>query len=259
MQNAECRMQSELTTESMRINILNVMFDNVTRAEALERLRLFLEHDSCHILYTPNPEMVMSANSDAGFLDVLNKADLIVPDGIGIVLASWINGYRLKERVAGCDLIFDMFDAIKDTGKTVYLLGGKPGVAELAAQNMRVKYQGLSIIGCHDGYFSKDDESQLLDEIITLKPDILLVGLGMERQEKWIHDNRDLPVRLAAGVGGSLDIMSGTVKRAPKFFRQIGLEWFYRLISQPSRAQRMLKLPIFVIKVFYRRMICLIK
>ena len=236
-----------------RVNILNVPFDNITRAEALERLLEFLKHDGSHILYTPNPEMVMAANSDAEFMAVLKKADLVVPDGTGIILASRIIGEGLKERVTGCDLIFALFGAIKDTGKTVYLLGGKPGVAELAAKNMRVKYQGLNIIGCHDGYFSKEDEPRLLDAITRLKPDVLLVGLGMGRQEKWIYRNRELPVRLIAGVGGSLDIMSGTVKRAPIIFRRVGLEWFYRLMSQPARARRMLKLPLFALKVIFHR------
>jgi len=233
----------------MRVKILNVPFDNVTRAEALGRLLQFLEQDGNHILYTPNPEMIMAAESDAEFMTVLNSADLVVPDGIGVVLASWITRPRLKERVAGCDLIFALFDVIKDTNKTVYLLGGKPGVTELAAENMRKKYPGLNIIGCRDGYFTKDDEPQVLDEITRLKPDILLVGLGMVQQEKWIYHNRTLPARLTAGVGGSLDVMSGTVKRAPAVFQKMGLEWFYRLISQPTRARRMLQLPIFAVKV----------
>jgi len=233
----------------MRVNILNVLFDNLTNADALDLLLEFLEQGGNHILYTPNPEMVMAANSDAELMTVLNSADLIVPDGIGIVWASRIIGRRLKERVAGCDLILALFGAIKDTGKTVYLLGGKPGIAELATKNMIIKYQGLNIIGCHDGYFSEEDEPKILDDITRLKPDILLVGLGMGRQEKWIYRNRTLPVRLMVGVGGSLDVMSGSVKRAPKIFRQMGLEWFYRLISQPSRALRMLKLPAFMIKV----------
>ena len=237
----------------MRINILNVLFDNLNRTEALGLLLTFLEQSGNHILYTPNPEMVMAANSDAEFLTILNSADLIVPDGIGVVLASWIAGNRLKERVAGCDLIFSLFDAIHNTKKTVYLLGGKPGIAELAARNMRKKYHGLNIIGFHDGYFSKEDEPQILKEITYLKPDILLVGLGMVRQEKWIYHNRALPVRLTAGIGGSLDVMSGTVKRAPIFFQRTGLEWFYRLISQPGRIWRMLQLPVFVVKIIVRK------
>ena len=237
----------------MRVNILNILFDNLTCAEALKRLLLFLVQDGYHILYTPNPEMVMAACSDASLMNVINSADLVVPDGIGIVLASRITGQHIKERVAGCDLIYALFNEIKNTGKTVYLLGGKPGVAELAAKNMCIKFQGLDIIGCHHGYFSPEQEPALLDEIIRLKPDILLVGMGMVRQEKWIHNNRDLPVRLAAGVGGSIDIMAGTVKRAPIILRRMGLEWLYRLISQPRRAHRMLKLPIFMVKVIIHK------
>ena len=237
----------------MRVNILDVPFDNVTRAEALARLLGFLEQDGCKLVCTPNPEMVMAAAGDAEFMRVLNSADLVVPDGIGVVLASRLIGQPLKERVAGCDLMFALLDSVKGTGKTVFFLGGKPGVAELAAENMREKYPGLGIIGFRDGYFNDETERELLNELTRLKPDVLLVGLGMGRQEKWIDRNRSLPVRLAVGVGGSLDVMSGTVKRAPVIFQRLGLEWFYRLILQPSRVWRMLSLPVFVIKVVKRR------
>ena len=240
--------------DKMKTNILGVDIDVVTRSEALAILLGFLDGETNHILFTPNPEFVLEARKDHEFMDILNKGDLVVPDGVGIVLASRITGEKIKERVAGCDLILSLFDEIKDKERTIYFFGGKPGVAEKAKANMEEKYPGLIIIGCSDGYYDKKKERLIIREIQSLKPDILLVFNSFPKQEKWIYEHKKrLPVKLTAGLGGSIDVMAKTVKRAPAFMRKIGLEWFWRLLLQPSRIKRMYKLPLFFFRVILER------
>ena len=231
-----------------RANILGVMIDAVTKREALSKLLHFLKEDKYHMLFTPNPEFIMEAQKDREFMSILNKGDLVVPDGVGIVIASRLLGEKIKGRVTGCDLILSLFGAVK--GKySVYLLGGAPGVAEMAKANMEARF-GLNIIGFADGFFDKQKERRIIKEIQKLKPDILLVGTGFPKQEKWIYEHRNrLPVKISAGIGGSIDIMAGTVKRAPKIMRLLGIEWLWRLLLQPRRIKRMYKLPIFLLQV----------
>ncbi len=232
----------------MRTEILGVPFDVVTNDEALKKLLFYLAEDKNHLMFTPNPEMVMAAQKDDYFMQILKAGDLVVPDGIGIVLASKFNKVRIKERVAGCDTVTALLKKAK-SGTTVYLLGSKPGVCDKAKQNIERDYPNISVIGSHNGYFNKEEEILILEEIKQLKPDILLVGLGFPKQEKWLYENRGLPVRISAGIGGSLDVFAGTVKRAPVLFQRFGLEWLYRLIKQPSRIGRILVLPVFALKV----------
>jgi len=237
----------------MKTNILDVPVDVVNRREALDILLKFIKEDKNHLLITPNPEIIMKAQEDRALMDILKRADLVVPDGIGVVLASRLNKAKLPERVAGYDLVMSLFEAVSKSGAAVYLLGAAPGVAHTAKVNLENKYPGLCISGFHDGYFNSNEEAKILEEIRILKPDILLVGLGFPRQEKWMDEHRDLPVRISAGVGGSIDVMAGKVRRAPELFRRLGLEWVYRLISQPKRFLRMMILPVFVVKVIKRK------
>jgi len=237
----------------MKTTILGVDVDAVTKKEALGTLLKFLNGDKNHTLFTPNPEFVLLAQDDWEFKDILNTGDLVVPDGVGIVIASKFNEIKIKERVAGCDLVFSLFDAVKGT-RTVYLLGGKPGVAEKAKINMESKFSGLKVVGFHDGYFEAKEERSIIKEIRELSPDILLVGTGFPKQEKWIFKYKNkIPVKLTAGIGGSIDIMAGTVKRAPAVMRALGLEWLWRLLLQPKRILRIYKLPLFIIKVIQNK------
>ena len=230
--------------------ILGVPFDVVTIKEACEKTVEYLDTPGQHIICTPNPEIVMEAQKDKELFDILKAADMVVPDGIGVVWASKYTDQLLPERVAGYDLVQAVFSKIKDTGKTVYFFGGTPGTAALAAKRMMKKYPGLSIVGTHNGYFTQKEEKEIIAEIKNLSPSLLLVGLGAPKQEKWIYENmRFLNTKVCIGVGGSFDVMAGTVKRAPVIFQKLGLEWFYRLITQPSRWKRMLQLPKFAMKV----------
>lgn len=230
--------------------ILGVPFNNMSAVEALEMALMCLEGEGKSILFTPNPEMVMEAQKDEEFMTVLNGSTINVPDGIGIVYGSRFTSNPIAERVAGYDLVQSIFDRIKTSRKTVYFFGGAPGVAQAAKEAMEKKYRGLNIVGVADGYFDEEKEKQIIDEINELRPDLLLVGIGFPKQEKWIYNNIErLNVKMAVGVGGSFDVMSGNVKRAPKIFINLGLEWFHRLITQPTRYKRMLQLPVFMVEV----------
>ncbi len=231
-------------------NILGVPINNVNLNEALGLVLLYLEDNEKKIIFTPNPEFIMNAINDKEFMDILNKSNLNIADGIGVVIGARILGYNIKERVAGFDLVQSLFSNIKNTDKTVYFLGASEETVVMAKEMMTKKYRGLKIIGTHNGYFKDEEDNIIIDQINELSPDILLVGLGSPRQEKWIYNNKDrLNVKVMIGVGGSFDVMSGNVKRAPKIFIKLNLEWFYRLITQPTRFKRMLKLPLFIIEV----------
>lgn len=237
-----------------KCKILGVNIDNITRVKAKNTLLEFLNGNSSKIVFTPNPEFIMAAQKDAEFMEILNKSDLNVPDGIGVVIASKFTNNKLPERVAGYDLLQEIFSEIKNTDKTVYFLGGASDIANRAKKAMEEKHQGLKIIGIHNGYFDENEEKLILNQIKELKPDLLLVGIGFPRQEKWIYNHiNELPVKVAIGVGGSFDGMCGNVKRAPDVFINLGLEWFYRLLKQPSRIGRMMKLPLFMIKVIFAK------
>lgn len=237
-----------------RTRVLDVPFDVVTMNQAVERVQGFLKEEKGHIVCTPNPEIVMDAQTDSALKHILERADLVIPDGIGVVWASKYSEIRLEERVAGFDLLQNLFQMLAQTETSFYFFGGAPGVANTAARMMSKKYEGLSIVGVHNGYFDEKEEKVIIEDIKKKKPSILLVGLGAPKQEKWIFEHlEELGVRVAIGVGGSFDGMAGTVKRAPKIFRKLGLEWFYRLIKQPTRWKRMMRLPKFVIEVLRRK------
>ena len=231
-------------------HVLGVPFDTYTMKEAVDRVMGFLSDRGQHIVCTPNPEIVMEAQNDKELMEILKASDLVIPDGIGVVWASKYSEIKIKERVPGFDLTQNVFEKIKDTDYKVYFFGGAPGVANEASKKMMKKYEGLKIVGTRNGYFKKEDEKDIVADIKNSGADILLVGLGAPKQEKWIYDNmRFTGAKVLIGVGGSFDVMSGNLKRAPKIFCKLGLEWFYRLITQPTRIKRMMRLPKFVIKV----------
>ena len=234
--------------------IMGVPFDVIKMDEASDKVMKFFEDGGCHIICTPNPEIVMEAQKDEKLMSILKAADMVVPDGIGVVLASKFNKVKIEERVAGYDLCHAVFEKMAKKEKTVYFFGGAPGVAHKAADKMTKQYKGLKIVGTRNGYFTAAEEKEIIREIKKLSPDLLLVGLGSPKQEKWIYENlRFTGAKAAIGVGGSFDVMAGVVKRAPKAFQKLGLEWFYRLLCQPTRIKRMMKLPVFAVKVFFSK------
>jgi len=231
---------------------MGVRFDNVTMDEALENAKQILAGNRAAYVVTPNAEIVYEAMHDEGLCSLLNGADLVLPDGAGVVLASKILKKPLKQKVAGVDFADNLLGILAQTGGSVYLLGSKPGVAELAAEKMLAKHPGLTIAGMADGYFK--DEGPVIEKINAVQPDVLFVCLGAPKQEKFMVAHREeLQVKLMAGLGGSLDSFAGTVKRAPKWMINLSLEWLYRLIKEPKRFKRMLRLPKFLWAVCLQR------
>ncbi len=247
-----------------RIDVRGVGFDNVTLTEAASILSEHIENGgTLAAVYTPNSEIVDACirDTDGELYGIINSAELIVPDGIGVVKASKILGTPLKEKVAGIELGSKMLDYAAEHGTPVYFLGGKPGVAETARDKLCEKLPALRVVGCSDGYFDKTGRAsdERIDAIASSGATLLFVCLGAPTQEKWIYDNKaalaNAGVRVAMGLGGSLDVYSGTAKRAPKIFISAGLEWFYRLLCEPRRVGRMMALPRFYfgIKKYARR------
>ncbi|MBR7185603.1 MAG: WecB/TagA/CpsF family glycosyltransferase [Clostridia bacterium] len=234
------------------INIRGVRFCNVTLDEAAAWVADTLAAPAkCpRTVFTPNSEIVQLCIEAPEHYALINSADLIIPDGIGVIKASRILGTPLKEKVAGIELGERTLALAAEQGYSVYFLGAKPGVAEQAAAKMKEKYPTLTVAGTHDGYFKKEgnENESVLSAIRAAAPDVLYVCLGVPAQEKWIAANREAlaGVKLCLALGGSLDVWAGNVKRAPKLFIKLGLEWFYRLCKEPRRIGRMMKLPKFL-------------
>lgn len=228
-----------------RLNILGVGVDTCTMDEATNFLVAATNSDSLTSVYTPNSEIILHAYKNPDYREVLNRGSLITADGIGVVYASKILKHPLPQRVSGFDLANELLKKAAPSGKTLYLFGGKPGVAERAAKKICELYPGINIVGISDGYFDAEKEKEIIADINAKSPDILFVCLGFPKQECWIDVHSDINAKVAMGIGGSLDVFAGEVKRAPEFFQRAGLEWFYRLLKQPSRFIRMLALPKF--------------
>lgn len=232
----------------MRIDVLGVGFDNLTLAEAAERGMELLHTEGARYVVTPNPEIVEVCREDPAAREAVNGAALVLPDGIGVIKGAAMLGTPLKERVPGVEFAAQLLERMAGEGKSLYLLGAKPGVAELAAERLKERYPGLRIAGTHDGYFQ--DDGPIVEDIRQSGADAVFVCLGAPKQELWMARNGlATGARLLCGLGGSLDVFAGTVKRAPKFWRDHGLEWFYRLCSDPRRLGRMIRLPLFLIHV----------
>jgi len=232
----------------MRIDVLGVGFDNYTMEEAIgEGLRM-IEEGGAHYVVTPNPEIVEICRESDEAKAVINGADLVLPDGIGIIYGAKILKTPLKGRVPGIEYAQALMKVMAEKGLSLFLLGAKPGVAEQAAEKLHEKYAGLKIVGTHDGYF-KEDEG-VIAAIRESGADVVFVCLGAPKQEFWMAKNGEATgAKLLLGLGGCLDVFSGNVKRAPAVFCKLGLEWFYRLITNPSRIGRMMKLPLFLVHV----------
>lgn len=243
-----------------KINIRGVDFDNVTMDEAADIAAQLIEKDGFDYIVTPNSEIVQMCINDASLYSIVNSASLIIPDGIGVVYASKVLGRPLKQKVAGFDLSKRVLDYAAKSGKKVYFFGsapekdGTPAVCDIAAEKVKELYPGIDVCGTRHGFFKDEDTDGIIEAINATGADILFVCLGAPKQEKWIFANRDkLKVSLAMGLGGSLDVYAGTVKRAPDIFIKLNLEWFYRLLKQPKRIGRMMNLPKFLFgTIFYK-------
>ena len=236
-----------------KVNILGVNIDKVNINEAVDKIFDMLDERKCHSVFTPNSEIILNAYKDAKFANILNSADLLTADGIGVVYASRILNDPLKERAAGFDIACGVIDRISESGHRLYLFGGKPGIAEQAKRNLEEKYPFIQIVGTRNGYFNPEDSQRIVNDINSVGADIVFVCLGAPKQEKWIYENQDkLRARVLMGIGGSLDVFAGEVERAPDVWCKLGLEWLYRLIKEPWRFKRMLALPKFALTVLFK-------
>ena len=232
----------------MRIDVLGVGFDNLTMDEAVERGMSLLRSEGAYYVVTPNPEIVEVCREDAAARAAVNGASLVLPDGIGVIKGAAMLGTPLKERTPGIEFAAHIVERMAEEGLSLYLLGAKPGVAEKAAENLKKQYPGLVIAGTHNGYFKED--GPVVEDIRQSGAACVFVCLGAPKQEFWMAKNGTATgAHLLCGLGGSLDVFAGTVERAPKFWCDHGLEWFYRLCKEPKRIGRMMKLPLFLVHV----------
>ena len=231
----------------MKIEVLGVSFDNVTMEQAAELGGKMLQEDRFHYVVTPNPEFILAAEKDESFRAVLNAADLVIPDGIGVIYSAKILGTPLSERVPGIEFSAKMLEKLDEMGGRLFLLGAKPGVAEKAGENICARYPNIVLCGTQDGYFK--DEEEVILKVAAAKPDLIFVCLGAPKQEKWMARwGQHTGAKMAIGLGGCLDVYAGNVERAPEAWQKMGMEWAYRLKKEPKRIGRMAKLPLVLVK-----------
>jgi len=229
-----------------KINILGIKIDSPKFKEAVAKIDGFINSGKKHQIVTVNPEFILTAQKDEKFKKILNQASLSVPDGTGLEYAAKAQGQNFPERITGVDLTWALAKLSEDRGYKIYLLGAGPGVALQVENRMRLIHPRINIVGAYDG---SPDEKGLIDRINYTNPDILFVAYGAPKQEKFIAKNLSrLNCKVAIGVGGAFDYISGIVDRAPLWVRKIGMEWLYRLIKQPHRFVRIyravIKFPI---------------
>ncbi len=237
-----------------KLNILGIEYDNVFQNEALDIVISFLDSDNCKTVVTPNSEIAQLCIENKEVKTAINSADLIIADGIGVIYASKILKKPLKQKVAGIDIAYLLLPILEKEQKSLFLLGGNEGIAELAKKNIKEKYPNINICGTQNGYF--ENEKEVIDKINAISPDVIFVCLGFPKQEIFMSKYKNIiNAKVMLGLGGTLDIIAGNKKRAPEFFINLKLEWLYRLIKEPKRIVRMLKLPkylFFAIKIRFR-------
>lgn len=230
-----------------QIHVLSVPIDVVTMTEAVDRVLSLVGQPKLHMVATANAEMIMMAQDNQRLLEVLQQADLVVPDGAGALWAAEQQGQRFPERVTGCDLLQQLLKAAKAHNIKVYCLGGAEGVVKKALENMTAELGELPVVGYHSGYFTAEEEVDILDEIQRSGAQLVFIAFGVPKQEFWIQEKlAHLDGVVAMGVGGSFDVLAGMLKRAPLWMQENRLEWLYRLALQPKRIIRMLALPKFM-------------
>ncbi len=227
------------------LSVLGVRWHPVDMERAVGSIRGFLRDPGFHLVVTLGTEMVMRAQEDGTFRQLVNEAELVVPDGIGLVWAARYCGYR-GSKVAGIELVGQVIRQVPEA--RLFLLGGAPGVAEEAARQMAGANPAVQIVGVRDGFFK--DDAEVIAQIKASGANVLLAGLGCPRQELWMRQHAEaLGVQVGIGVGGTFDVFAGRLNRAPRWMIRLGLEWLYRLLLQPSRWMRMLALPRFALRV----------
>ena len=239
-----------------KVRILGIDVDNINIDEAGEITKQLVENSnkSCKVIVAPNTEFIMMAQKDEEFYNILRGADLATPDSVGVMIGGKLQKKPLKQRIPGQMYFRKVLEVGEKEGWTFYLLGGKDDVPALATENLKKIYPNINIIGYHEGFFEKDSEEKVIEEINELQPNVLFVAMGAPIQEKWIEKHKhELNVDVAAGQGGTFDYEAGKIKRAPIIFQKLGIEWFWRLMLQPARIFRMIVLPIYLMKIVFTK------
>lgn len=235
--------------------ILGVRFDNVDLSQAYDIFIKFVDGPSLKTIFTPNPEFLLNAKKDTRFKNILNSGDLVLPDGIGIIISSRILKRPIMNRVSGVDLILMIFERSNIFPLSIFILGSSEKNCQTAAENIKNSYSNVNVLGYQHGYYKSSDETDIVKRINDLSPDLLLVALGSPRQEKFIYEHKSslTNVKCAIGVGGTVDVLSGNTKLTPGIVRKAGFEWLYRTITEPKRIKRVIRLPLVVIYALIER------
>lgn len=237
-----------------RFQLFAIGIDRVTMAEAVERCLRFIASGQPHMVVTPNAEIAYAAAENPLLARIINQADLVVPDGAGVVLASRILGDPVPEKVAGTDLATRLVGELNRTGGRIFLLGTKPEVVAQAAERLKAQYPGLSAIGFHHGFWKPEEEPALIAQIRETRPDVLFVALGSPKQERWIRAHQaETGAPLAIGVGGTIDVWAGVAQRAPEWMIKANLEWLFRVVKFGRYGRSLPPLMRFVGKVLAAR------
>ncbi|MFA9559345.1 WecB/TagA/CpsF family glycosyltransferase [Evansella sp. AB-rgal1] len=237
-----------------KVTILGVSFIHITLDNMVKRLVTHVQEKRKAFVVTANPEIVLYANENKEYKQYIDKADYVTPDGIGIVKGAQLLGQPLPERVTGFDMFMNLLEASNEHRFSIYLLGAKEEVLVKTKDVITKNYPNITIVGSHNGFFDWND-TVIDTEIKEKKPDFVFVALGFPRQEQWIAQRIEtFQQGVFIGIGGSFDVLAGEVKRAPEVWQKLNLEWFYRLVKQPSRWRRMLALPRFAVKIFGNKM-----
>lgn len=236
------------------ISLLGIKVSKITMTDALSAVSNFIESGVPHMIVTADASMIARAQEDDELKTIINEADLVTPDGSGIIKGARILGTPLIERVSGVDLAKELCRMSAEQGFSIYFLGAEPGIAESAAENLAKTFPGMKIAGTHDGYFKQDRDAEIAGLIKASGAKALLVAMGIPRQEKFIKRYmQEMGICVAIGVGGSFDVFSGKVKRAPVWIQNHGLEWLYRLIKDPSKISKVSVLPKFLMMIYRER------
>jgi N-acetylglucosaminyldiphosphoundecaprenol N-acetyl-beta-D-mannosaminyltransferase len=235
-----------------RYSVLNLWVDDCNMEKALEQVNKYITDGyKVYTIFASNPEKNYSVPKDTLLHEIFKKADLLIPDGIGMVLAARLIYNAHVQRVPGCELMQNICKMSADKGYKIFIYGAKNEVNEAAVNELKTRHPSIQIVGSQDGYLDNGEMDGLIDRINASNAQILFLALGSPKQEKWIAKYKDQlrNVRVCQGIGGTLDVLAGTVKRAPYFFCKMGLEWLYRLMSEPKRLKRQIQLPLFAIQV----------
>lgn len=230
--------------------LFDISVSTMSMDETVEYLAEAVRTKQAHQVITANPIMMMAALEDPAYMTIMQHAELVVPDGAGVVWAASRLDKPVTERVAGYDLLHELLRKGEPHGWKAYLLGAEPNVIQAAAARLRDMYPGIQIVGERDGYFTDEEDAEVIADIRAKQPDLLFVARSAKNQEPWIGKYKtELQVPVMMGVGGSFDVIAGKVKRAPELWIRLRLEWLYRLLKEPSRWRRMLALPKFMWRV----------